>query len=80
MTGHGFRGVASTIFHELGYEDAHIEVQLAHLKRSKNKAAAAYDYARYLEPLAKMMQDWSDHLDKLLLDHHKQCTALGGLR
>ena len=66
MTGHGFRGVASTVLHELGYEDAHIEVQLAHLKRSKNKTAAAYDYAKYLEPRARMMQDWSDFLDDQL--------------
>ena len=41
ITGHGFRGVASTVVHELGYEDAHIGVQLAHMKRSKNKTAAA---------------------------------------
>jgi len=65
MTGHGFRGVASTVLHELGYEDAHIEVQLAHLKRSNNKTSAAYDYAKYLEPRTKMMQDWSDYLDRL---------------
>jgi integrase len=66
MTGHGFRGVASTVLHELGYEDAHIEVQLAHLKRSKNKTSAAYDYAKYLEPRTKMMQAWSDYLDNQL--------------
>jgi len=64
MTGHGFRGVASTILHEMGYDDAHIETQLAHLKR--NKVSAAYDYAKYLEPRAKMMQAWSDYLDKQL--------------
>lgn len=66
MTGHGFRGVASTILHEKGYDDVHIETQLAHLKRSKNKTGAAYDYAKYLEPRTKMMQDWSDYLDEQL--------------
>ena len=66
MTGHGFRGVASTILHEKGYDDAHIETQLAHLKRSTNKTGAAYDHAKYLEPRAKMMQDWSDYLDEQL--------------
>ncbi len=64
MTGHGFRGVASTILHELGYEDVHIETQLAHLKR--NKVSAAFDHAKYLEPRTKMMQDWSDFLDRQL--------------
>ncbi|CAN5549987.1 hypothetical protein BH11PSE7_BH11PSE7_30210 [soil metagenome] len=30
MTGHGFRGVASTLLHEMGFNHAHIELQLAH--------------------------------------------------
>jgi integrase len=64
MTGHGFRGIASTILHEQGYEEAHIETQLAHLKR--NKVSAAYDYAKYLEPRKKMMQDWADFLEQQL--------------
>ena len=29
MTGHGFRGLASTILHEQGYAHEHIELQLA---------------------------------------------------
>jgi len=28
MTGHGFRGIASTILHEQGYPHEHIELQL----------------------------------------------------
>jgi len=62
MTGHGFRGVASTILHELGYNHDHIELQLAHAPR--NEVSAAYNHALYLEPRAKMMQDWADYLDK----------------
>ena len=62
MTGHGFRGLASTILHEQGYNHDHIEVQLAHSPR--NPVSAAYNHALYLEPRAKMMQDWSDYLDK----------------
>jgi hypothetical protein len=27
---------------------------------------AAYNYAKYLVPRRKMMQDWADHLDKIL--------------
>ncbi len=64
MTGHGFRGVASTILHEGSYLDVHIDVQLSHLK--KNKVSGAYDYAEYLEPRTKMMQGWADYLEETL--------------
>jgi integrase len=62
MTGHGFRGVASTILHEQGYEHAHIELQLAHTQR--NSISAAYNHALYLEGRARMMQAWSDYLEQ----------------
>ncbi len=64
MTGHGFRGVASTILHECGHDDRHIEAQLAHLK--KDKVSGAYDYSKYLVPRTYMMQDWADFLDETL--------------
>lgn len=63
MTGHGFRGVASTILHEQGWPHEHIELQLAHQER--NAVSAAYNHALYLEPRARMMQAWADHLDML---------------
>ncbi|MBL8499644.1 MAG: integrase arm-type DNA-binding domain-containing protein [Nitrosomonas sp.] len=63
MTGHGFRGIASTILHERDYNHDHIELQLAHSKR--DAVSAAYNHALYLEPRAKMMQEWADYLDKL---------------
>jgi integrase len=61
MTGHGFRGLASTVLHEKGYGHEHIELQLAHAPR--NAVSAAYNHALYLEPRAKMMQDWADFLE-----------------
>jgi integrase len=61
MTGHGFRGLASTILHEQGYAHDHIELQLAHAPR--NAVSAAYKHALYLEPRARMMQDWADFLE-----------------
>ena len=61
MTGHGFRGIASTILHEQGFNHAHIELQLAH--KEKDKVSSAYNYAEYLEPRAKMLQSWADYLD-----------------
>jgi integrase len=63
MTGHGFRGIASTLLHEQGWPHEHIELQLAHAPR--NAVSAAYNHALYLEPRAKMMQAWGDHLEKL---------------
>lgn len=63
MTGHGFRGIASTILHEQGYPHEYIELQLAHSKR--NTVSAAYDHAKHLEARAKMMQDWADYLTGL---------------
>lgn len=65
MTGHGFRGIASTALHEQGYDHQHIELQLAHTQR--NAVSAAYNHALYMEPRAKMMQGWGDYLDRLLL-------------
>jgi integrase len=62
MTGHGFRGLASTILHEQGYAHDHIELQLAHAPR--NAVSAAYNHALYLEPRAKMMHDWADFLER----------------
>ncbi len=61
MTGHGFRGVASTLLHEMGFDHAHIELQLAHQER--NEVSAAYNHATYLRQRATMMQHWSDYLD-----------------
>ena len=39
----------------------HIELQLAHAPR--NAVSAAYNHAHYLEPRAKMMQDWANFLE-----------------
>ncbi len=62
MTGHGFRGVASTALHEAGFQHEHIELQLAHQRR--NRVSAAYDWAQYLPQRAEMMQWWADWLDE----------------
>lgn len=63
MTGHGFRSMASTRLHELGWPHDAIERQLAHKER--NKVSAAYNYAQYLPERRKMMQVWADYLDTL---------------
>lgn len=63
MTGHGFRGVASTILHEQGYPHHIIEIQLAHQER--DSTAAAYNHATYLKERRAMMAAWANHLDWL---------------
>lgn len=63
MTGHGFRGIASTMLHEQGYPHHVIELQLAHQKR--DQVSASYDHATYLQDRRIMMNAWADHLDKL---------------
>jgi integrase len=63
MTGHGFRGLASTVLHERGFDHAHIELQLAHMER--NQVSAAYNHALYLPQRAEMMQWWGEYLEGL---------------
>jgi integrase len=49
MTGHGFRGLASTIFNEVmpEFQEDWIEMQLAHV--DKNRVRGAYNHAKYLD-------------------------------
>lgn len=61
ITPHGFRHMASTHLHELGFPSHLIEKQLAHSDR--NKIRAVYNHAEYLPERRKMMQAWADYLD-----------------
>lgn len=63
MTAHGFRGMASTMLHELGWPSDVVERQLSHAER--NTVKAAYNHAEHLPERRRMMQAWADHLDKL---------------
>jgi integrase len=63
MTGHGFRGMASTSLHEQGWPSDIIERQLSHGER--NPVKAAYNHAEYLPERRRMMQAWADYLDGL---------------
>lgn len=63
MTGHGFRGMASTLLHENGWHTDAIERQLAHVEG--NSVKAAYNHAEHLVERKKMMQWWADYLDDL---------------
>lgn len=63
MTAHGFRAMASTLLHELGWPPEVIELQLAHSQR--NRVAAAYNRSARLDERKEMMQAWADYLDTL---------------
>lgn len=63
MTGHGFRGLASTILHENNFEHLHIERQLGH--EDRDESSAPYNKAEFLAQRTEMMQWWADYLEKV---------------
>jgi integrase len=63
MVSHGFRTMASTNLHEMGWPTEVVEMQLSHIDR--NAVRAAYNKALYLEERKRMMQAWADYLDGL---------------
>lgn len=62
MTGHGFRGLASTVLNEHGFNSDWIERQLAHTEQ--DGVRAAYNHAQYLTERRKMMQWWGNYLER----------------
>lgn len=63
QTGHGFRGLASTILNGSGaFRDVVIERQLSHKER--NKIKRAYDHADYMDERRALMQWWADFLEE----------------
>jgi integrase len=63
MTGHGFRGLASTALYERQFPSDHIELQLAHVR---GKVRGAYDHSRQLPRRRIMMEFWASHLESCL--------------
>ncbi len=60
---HGFRSLASTWLNESGgFASDVIEKQLSH--ESADPVRAAYNRAEYLDERKKMMQVWSDHVER----------------
>lgn len=60
MTGHGWRGVASTWANENGYPPDAIERQLAHAP--KDAVRSAYNHAAYMPQRRAMLEDWAKWL------------------
>jgi len=65
IVSHGFRSMFSTIAHEKSpYKHEVIETQLAH--SVGNSVSQAYNRAKYLDERVKLMQWWSDYLDRVV--------------
>lgn len=60
QTGHGFRGLASTILYEHGFSEDAVEKQLSH--KEKNQVKSAYDHSKRMAERTNMMQWWADYL------------------
>jgi integrase len=76
MTGHGFRGLASTIMHEKNFDTEHINLQLGHMNR--NRVSAAYNHAKYLPQRTEMMQWWANYLEKAKAQAPSGLFAIAG--
>jgi integrase len=64
QTGHGFRGIGSTMLNESRkFTHEMIETALAHQFRTA--VSGAYDHAEYVEPRREMMQWLADEYDRL---------------
>jgi len=62
LVAHGLRALASTTLNEEGFNHDVIEACLAHV--DKNEVRAAYNRAEYIERRKKVMNWWSDHIEK----------------
>ena len=63
IVSHGFRGRASSLLNEQGWNPDAIEAQLAH--QQGDKVRAAYNRASYWDERVKMIQHYADYLDSL---------------
>jgi integrase len=68
MCAHGFRAMASTMLHEAGWPSDVVERQLAHVEG--NSVKRVYNRAELLPERRRMMQEWSNYLDRLAAEDY----------
>lgn len=73
MTGHGYRGVASTILHEHGFNTVYINAQLAH--KDKDQVSSAYNHAQYLQQRKEILDWWAEYVDALASTPHPEARV-----
>lgn len=70
QSAHGFRGLASTILNESGlFNSKAIDKQLAHKPKEDSASELSYNHAIYLRDRVKIMQWWSDFIDKKMSEY-----------
>ena len=75
ITGHGFRAMARTVLDErLGFRPDWLEHQLSHTVRDPE--GRAYNRTAHLKQRLRMMQAWSDYLDKLRTAAEPPCRKI----
>jgi integrase len=75
QTGHGFRGLASTILNERsGFHADAIERQLAHIET--NRVRAAYNHAKHMQERHRLMCWWADFIDVAAGKQRKSMTVV----
>ena len=62
LVSHGLRALASTTLNEQGFDFDVIESALAHVE--KNDVRRAYNRAEYIERRRKLMDWWSEHIER----------------
>jgi integrase len=74
QTVHGFRGLASTWANEAeAYRPDWIELALAHAER--DEVRGAYNAAIYLTPRRRMLQDWGDQIQDMIVADREKSSA-----
>ncbi len=61
MTGHGFRGLASTILNNYGFNKDVIETELSH--SDKDSVRSSYNHADYMDMRIDMVNKWALFLE-----------------
>ena len=77
LVAHGLRSLASTTLNEQGFDAELIEVSLSHI--DKNHVREAYNRSEYLERRRKMLEWWSDHINRAMTVGFNNSTGKSGL-
>jgi len=77
LVAHGLRALASTTLNEQGFDPDVIESCLAHV--DKNEVRAAYNRAEYIERRKKVMNWWSEHIEKAATGNMSLSSSRKGL-
>jgi len=77
LVAHGLRALASTTLNEQGLDPDVIESCLAHV--DKNEVRAAYNRAEYIERRKKVMNWWSEHIEKAAMGNMSLAGSKQGL-